>query len=362
MCQVAEEEGYAHEGIAAIMGCWVDDTAVAFAADDGVGLLHLGHHIHLAHSSSVVLLAILAGYVAQGTGGREVADGIAWGMLEDVVSHRDKGVLFAIHLAVFADKGETVHIRIHHEPHVVAALSHQSHDVGEVLFEGLRIVLKVTCGLCVEWGDLFHTQCLEEFRQDDAAHGVDAVESYLEVLLLDGGNVHKVETQHHVYMFLVIGVVFEVFAQSVNVGEVKVFCLSNLQNFVAFVGIEEFALLVEELEGVPMAGVMMMPPQAPSMATAISVVGVEARPMLTTSKPIPMRVPQTTFLTISPEMRASRPTTILLLCTLVVRRISVAYALVNFTMSRGFRPSPARPPMVPRMPEMDLMRLIYMLY
>ena len=50
----------------------------------------------------------------------------------------------------------------------------------------------------------------------------------------------------------------------------------------------------------------------------------EAKPMFTTSNPIPIRVPHTTFLTISPEMRASRPTTILLLFTVVVLRISVA--------------------------------------
>ena len=40
---------------------------------------------------------------------------------------------------------------------------------------------------------------------------------------------------------------------------------------------------------------------------------------------IPIKVPTTTFFTISPEMRASRPTTILLLFDLHVLRIKVAY-------------------------------------
>ena len=104
--------------------------------------------------------------------------------------------------------------------------------------------------------------------------------------------------------------------------------------------------------------VRMIPPLAPSMVTASSVVGVEARSMSTTSQPIPIRVPTTTFFTISPEMRASRPTTILLLFTVHVLRISVAYAEVNFTMSSGLSPSPATPPMVPRIPEIDLIRVI----
>ena len=101
----------------------------------------------------------------------------------------------------------------------------------------------------------------------------------------------------------------------------------------------------------------MIPPQAPSMVTARSVVGVEAPPMFTTSKPKPIRVPHTTFFTISPEIRASRPTTNLLLVLVVVLRISVAYADVNLTMSSGLRPSPAWPPIVPRIPEIDFINV-----
>ena len=70
--------------------------------------------------------------------------------------------------------------------------------------------------------------------------------------------------------------------------------------------------------------VKIIPPHAPSMVTANSVVGVDASPIFTTSNPIPIKVPHTTFFTISPEIRASRPTTILLLFTVVVLRISVA--------------------------------------
>ena len=104
--------------------------------------------------------------------------------------------------------------------------------------------------------------------------------------------------------------------------------------------------------------VKIIPPHAPSIVTASSVVGVEANPIFTTSNPIPINVPQTTFFTISPEIRASRPTTILFDLLVVVLRINVAYAEVNFTMSKGFNPSPAWPPMVPRIPEIDLISVI----
>ena len=55
--------------------------------------------------------------------------------------------------------------------------------------------------------------------------------------------------------------------------------------------------------------VMMMPPSARWVMTAISVPGVVQSPTLITSAPQPSRVPSTRSATISPEIRASRPTT-----------------------------------------------------
>ena len=53
-----------------------------------------------------------------------------------------------------------------------------------------------------------------------------------------------------------VGVVFGVMAESIDIGIVEVFGFGNLQHLVAFSGVEEFALLVEEFEGVPMTGVV----------------------------------------------------------------------------------------------------------
>ena len=102
----------------------------------------------------------------------------------------------------------------------------------------------------------------------------------------------------------------------------------------------------------------MIPPSAPLIRTANSVVGVVAKPMFTTSAPIPISVPHTTFLTIGPETRASRPTTIFSFFSGCLRAMNVAYAETNLTMSSGFSVSPARPPIVPRMPEIDLISVI----
>ena len=108
---------------------------------------------------------------------------------------------------------------------------------------------------------------------------------------------------------------------------------------------------------------MMMPPHAFSITTAISVVGVVANPMFITSNPMPVSVASTSLLTIGPDMRASRPTTIVRDSVSVFLPIKWAYAAVNFTTSTGLRPSPAAPPMVPRIPDMDFMSdMIMLLY
>ena len=73
---------------------------------------------------------------------------------------------------------------------------------------------------------------------------------------------------------------------------------------------------------------------------------------------MPMSVPHTMSLTISPDILASRPTTIFPVPDLALRFMNVAYAVVNFTMSSGFSVSPVRPPMVPRIPDMDFISVI----
>jgi hypothetical protein len=60
-------------------------------------------------------------------------------------------------------------------------------------------------------------------------------------------------------------------------------------------------------------------------------------------------------------MRPSRPTTTFgfwLSAFGFWLAMNVAYAVVNLTISKGLSVSPVCPPMVPRMPDIDLMRVI----
>ena len=125
--------------------------------------------------------------------------------------------------------------------------------------------------------------------------------------------------------------------------------------------------------------VIMMPPSACCWMTAISVVGVVESPRSITSMPMLCNVLHTRRFTMSPEMRASRPTTMRILEQPAFRKSlssnceeavcstdavafcsskKVAKAVVNLTTSTGVRFSPMVPPIVPRIPEMDLISVI----
>jgi hypothetical protein len=103
---------------------------------------------------------------------------------------------------------------------------------------------------------------------------------------------------------------------------------------------------------------MMMPPAAPDSVTAISAVGVVVRPISRTSIPIARRVPDIRSLTIPPETLASLPMINEQGLLPFPFLMKVAKPEVNFTISGGVSPSPGFPPMVPLIPDIDLMRLI----
>ena len=88
-------------------------------------------------------------------------------------------------------------------------------------------------------------------------------------------------------------------------------------------------------------------------------VGVEHKPALTTSIPHADKVPHTIDSTILPDNLASLPTTTLYFSFPGILFLSsVAYAEVNFTTSIGVSALPISPPIVPLMPDIDLIKVI----
>ena len=122
---------------------------------------------------------------------------------------------------------------------------HQALDVCKVLFERFGVVLEVTCRFCEETGNGLHTKLLQEFWQNDTAHTIHAIECYAEVRLPDSLNIHEVQSEHHVDVFLVVCVIIAVRAEMIYVCIFEVLCLSDAKHFVTLLLVEEFTLRIE---------------------------------------------------------------------------------------------------------------------
>ena len=198
---------------------------------------------------------MLLSNVAQGTCGTQVRHRGTLHVVENVIGHRYQRVLLSIHLSVLLDECQAVHIGVDHHAEVVTALGASVHDAAEVLGDGLRIVCEVAIGLTIEEGSL-HAERLEQVGQDLATHRVDRVDDHLEVSLLDGLHIHKLQGEHRVDVALVERVVLRVMAEAVNVSILKILSCSDVEHLVAVVLRQELTLLVEQLERIPVAGVV----------------------------------------------------------------------------------------------------------
>ena len=114
---------------------------------------------------------------------------------------------------------------------------------------------EVAVGLAVEELRL-HAECLQQVGQDDAANGVDAIYHHAETSFSDGFGIDQLQGEHAVDVLLVDAVVFAVVAHVVHVGEVEIFGLGNGQNLLTLGFVEELALMVEQLQRIPMARIV----------------------------------------------------------------------------------------------------------
>ena len=222
LSKIGQDEGDTNKCVTAVVGGGIDDSTIAFTTDDGTGFAHLGHHVHLSYRCGAIVAAVLLCHVAQTTCGAEVADGVSGGMLEHVVGHGHKGVFLAEHRSVLADEGQTVHIGVNHESHVMASLAHEVADFVEVFLQRFGIVGEVAGRLAVEQGHLRHAKLSEEFGNDDTTYGIDGIKCNGEVCTADGIHVDQFKVFDKFHMALVEGEVLGVASEVVDIDELIV--------------------------------------------------------------------------------------------------------------------------------------------
>ena len=114
---------------------------------------------------------------------------------------------------------------------------------------------KVACAVAIE-NLVIDTQGLEQVREDDAAYGVDGIDTDAELALLDGLEVGELQTQHGVDVALVVRIVDDDLAEMIDVGIVEILTLGNGKHFGTIGSRKKLSLAVEQLQGIPLTGVM----------------------------------------------------------------------------------------------------------
>ena len=189
------------------MALWIDDSTIAFTADNSSNLFHLCCYVDLTNSCGTVFATMLLCNIAQGTGAAQVAYRIAYSMAENVVCNADEGVLFSKHLSVFADKCQTVNIGIDNDAEIKTSILHLVHDAMKIFLQWLGIMCEVASALSVE-NLVIYSYCIEESWQDDTSYRVDGIYTHTELTLLYSLNIGKLKFKHRVDMLLIEGVVF----------------------------------------------------------------------------------------------------------------------------------------------------------
>ena len=218
-------------------------------------------------------------------------------------------------------------------------------------------------GLAVEGDDVAHAQGPEQFGHDDTAYGVDRINGHCEVGLADGLDIDEVHGKNLLDVAAHICCVGIYVTEFMHACEVEVFGLGDAEHFGTFGGVKEFAALVQELEGVPLYGIVRCGEDETAACVLagdgefgcrsggkVDVDNIEAGAHEGAyDEVLDHRTGETC---VAADRLSVREVLV------VVEDMNLANAAVNLTISRGVRPSPTGPPIVPRIPDIDLISAI----
>ena len=111
-------------------------------------------------------------------------------------------------------------------------------------------------GLAVELHYILHAQRTQQSRNGDAARRVDSVDGNAETGLGNGLLVDQRQSQHALDVGIDGVEILSDGTQVVDLGETDLVALGQAQHLVALGGVDELALGVEQLQGVPMLRVV----------------------------------------------------------------------------------------------------------
>ncbi len=251
-----EEEGHGGVGVAAELDGGEDDAAGgAFAADGGFDGLHGFDDVRFADGCAVDLAAAGEGDVVDDHRGGEIHDDVAGHDGEGAEDGEGEDIVVVEDDAVFVDDGEAVGVGVLREADFGAGFADEFGEVAEGVGAGLGDAGEDLGGVDGDGVEAAVETVREEAGGHDGAGAVDGVEGDAELAAADAVDVDLGEDAVDVDGLGGAGVFGDVADFGVGgLGEVAL--VVEVDELVAFVVVEELALLVEELEGVVLGRVV----------------------------------------------------------------------------------------------------------
>ena len=177
-------------------------------------------------------------------------------MREHIVGNRHKGVFLNKEFAIFHNDCQTVDIGVNHKSHISLAFLHQRRDGCKVGRYWFGSVTKLAGWVAEQFNHVFNAKFLEQSRDNHAANRVNGIYRYSEVGFTNGFNVNEVKRQHAVDVTTHVCGVGVLVSEAVDIGILKFLGFGNAKHLFSLSIVEEFAVAVEQLQGVPLLRVV----------------------------------------------------------------------------------------------------------
>ena len=151
-------------------------------------------------------------------------------MTQHVIGYANQRVFLAKHGSVLTNKSQTVDIGIDNNTQVIITRAHLIHNATQILLQRLWVVGKIARRLTIQYL-IGNPQTVEQLGQYDTTNTIDGIYTHLEMCIVNSFLINQVERKNVVHMPVVSLITVEIMSQLINIGILKIFILSNLQDF-----------------------------------------------------------------------------------------------------------------------------------
>ncbi len=237
------------------MECRENHAAVTFAADDATVFDHLEAHVDFTDLRAAEFATVLGGNIFVHAARGEVHANATLLLGKHFIRRNRKRVFFTDTLSQTIDESAAVCIRVHGKANCAAVILDSLAQVTEIFRN--RFCTARECAIRAAMNaDNFATELFQKTRHDKATGTVHGIDSDLEMLGLDGFDIHERNLERAVDVDTV-GIRSDfVLAHRAVIRIAELVGVSESEELLHVIRAKEKSLVVEELESIPFERVM----------------------------------------------------------------------------------------------------------